>query len=110
MRSLHSDPLSQGPPSRRLHLLAAQPGPTPYLEVFLPEGLGSGDIVSLHWLGPSGAPLDRHTHTPVHSMRPSTHVQDAKAAVGTVGTVSGSGNIQPPALPRGSDPEEPPVH
>ena len=50
---------------------------------------------------PAGPP---HTVCSVH---PSTHVQYAKATVGMVGTVSGSGNIQPPALPQGSDPEKP---
>ena len=59
---LHSDQLSRrDPPSRQLHMLAAQPGPTPYLELFLPEGLGSGDTMLLRRFGPSRVPRDRCT-------------------------------------------------
>lgn len=71
-QSLHSDPLScRAPSPRRLHLLVAQPGPTPYLELFLPGGLGSEDTVRLHWLGPSEVPLDMRTHT--CALRASQH-------------------------------------
>ena len=112
---LHSDQLSRRDPrpGSCTCLLPSQVPPLTWSSSYL-RAWALGTQCSSVDSGHRGFPgTGAHPAGPPHtvcSVCPSTHVQDAKATVGMVGIVSGSGNIQPPALPQGSDPEKPPVH
>lgn len=108
---LHSDQLSRRDPrpGSCTCLLPSQVPPLTWSSSYL-RAWALGTQCSSVGSGHRGFPrTDVHPAGPPHTCALCAS-QDAKAAVGTVGTVSGSGNIQSPALSQGSDPEKSPVH